>query len=149
MKNQFLPTLGILSAIGVLGLASVPVSALEAGGGIKEPSNITVPAQCRSAFAFQFNDFGDCSPRLSVSSNPSASLTTFARRADIQVAQAVAQYNSNFAANYAQRVASNNNTRVASSRIQCPTNSVSQVLCQPGQTQATLSINQHRVVLRR
>jgi len=93
---------------------------------------IAEPAVCQAAFAFKSNDFGPCGVTLSFGANHSSS-KVYKLSATTQITVAVAQYNSTFAANYAQWVVkrqwvaaqnSQNGLRVAKSlpSIQCQTN---------------------------
>ena len=120
----------VVVVVGSLGIALTQVA-------------VAQPAGCRSAFACETNnDFGDCVATTSLlgseDQQPSKSMmAAFDRRATVQVAVAVAQRNSAFAANYVRWLAKNGtDTRVAiaSNRIQCLTFSGPAIyLCQPEQ----------------
>lgn len=127
MNSKPLIAACVLSIVGSLEAIHSPVA----------EAQLVQPGLCQTAFAFQTNnDFGDCAPALSVITNPIPSTEVYARRADLQLARAEAQYNSTFAANYAQWVAKNgiNGTQVAASSIQCPANDngPARSLCEPG-----------------
>lgn len=143
MNSKLLVVACVMSAVGTLEAIHSPVA----------EAQLAQPGLCQSAFAFQSNnDFGDCVPTLSVNTNPSAPMQVYARRTDLQLARAAAQYNSAFAANYTQWVARNgiNGPQIATSNIQCSANSngPSRYLCAPGGLVTSQASGANRLVRR-
>lgn len=138
-------------------IAACVISALGTTEAIYSPvaeAQLLQPGLCQSAFAFQTNnDFGDCVPALSIGTNPPPSMEVYARRSDLQLAKAEAQYNSTVATNYGQWVAKNgiNSTRVATSSIQCSANDngPARYLCEPGGQPVALQKTGYNRVVRR
>lgn len=92
--------------IGQRCIAVFSLVALGIFGVTNNQKAIAQPALCRTAFAFDSNYFGDCSPSTSLligENQPSKLLMlAFENRTTTRVAFVIAQYQNDLAANYAQ-----------------------------------------------
>jgi type IV secretory pathway protease TraF len=172
MNRKVLLTACVAAVIVPIGVSRVPVAAQVP----LSVNRVNVPTQlplgvsrvpvaagspsCQNAYVFRTdnldNDFGFCRPAFAVNFNQInlPSLTAFARKTDIRVANAISEYHADVAAISERQIAQNKvdkTPRVAISnlKIECPmTKGAVKYLCEPAQQLTSQKTDSERIAER-